>query len=328
MAPAVPGGGLSIAKTISVSNAVIGDSVSYTITASNSSTTTAGPLDVQDVMPVGLQFVTGSAQVGGVAATPTQTGNTLTFSGVTVPPGSSVNITLDAIVGPGADGSSLTNRANLVDPATGQVLGAAAQAILTLRIEPLFECSDLIGRVFDDLNHSGYPDASEPGIPGAQVVTAKGLRITSDEHGRYHIPCGVFPEGLGSNFILKLDERSLPTGYRLTTENPRVVFVTKGKFAKMNFGASLSRVVRIDLNRTAFDADGELNDGFKEAIQNMVRQMADQPAIVRLTYVFNDRTTRRDALDRVRVVERTLSREWRDVGQYKLTIERTVKRGQ
>ena len=81
----------------------------------------------------------------------------------------------------------------------------------------------MIGKVFDDRNLNGRQDTGEKGLAGVRVVTVRGLIATTDEHGRFHITCAAVPdEDRGSNVILKLDERSLPTGYRLTTENPRV----------------------------------------------------------------------------------------------------------
>ncbi|MCK7509894.1 MAG: hypothetical protein MZV70_41605 [Desulfobacterales bacterium] len=63
---------------------------------------------------------------------------------------------------------------------------------------------------------NGYQDKGEPGLAGVRVVSARGLIATTDKYGRYHITCAVVPnENRGSNFILKLDERSLPSGYRV-----------------------------------------------------------------------------------------------------------------
>ena len=78
----------------------------------------------------------------------------------------------------------------------------------------------------------------EPGLPHVRLVTVNGTIITTDDYGRYHVPCAELPAGIGSNFTLKLDERSLPTGYRVTTENPRVVRLTAGGVTKLNFGAT------------------------------------------------------------------------------------------
>ena len=91
-------------------------------------------------------------------------------------------------------------------------------------------------------------------LPGVRLVTAQGLLVTTDAQGRYHIACPVMPDAaLGSNFIVKLDERTLPSGYRLTTDNPETVRLTAGKVSKLNFGATIHHVVRIEVNDAAFD---------------------------------------------------------------------------
>ena len=66
-----------------------------------------------------------------------------------------------------------------------------------------------------------------------------GVLITTDAEGRYHVPCAAIPDAaIGSNFLLKLDPRTLPTGYQVTSENPRDVRVTRGKVTVLNFGAA------------------------------------------------------------------------------------------
>ncbi|WP_163269644.1 hypothetical protein [Chelativorans alearense] len=111
--------------------------------------------------------------------------------------------------------------------------GAAAQP---------FGCSDVIGTVFDDRNGNGYQDAGEQGLPGVRLATVRGWLVTTDAHGRFHVVCANEEAGrIGSAFIMKLDARTLPTGYRLTTENPRAVRLTAAKTAKLNFGASIGR---------------------------------------------------------------------------------------
>ncbi|MCT7375809.1 hypothetical protein [Chelativorans salis] len=105
-----------------------------------------------------------------------------------------------------------------------------------------FGCSDIIGTVFDDQNGNGYQDAGEQGLPGVRLATVRGWLITTDARGRFHVACANEAAGrFGSAFILKLDVRTLPSGYRLTTENPRVVRLTAAKMSKLNFGASIGR---------------------------------------------------------------------------------------
>jgi hypothetical protein len=104
------------------------------------------------------------------------------------------------------------------------------------------ECAEIIGRVFNDINRNGYPDEGEPGLPWVRLATVQGWLITTDEYGRYSIPCASRRQSrIGSNFIVKLDTRTLPLGYRLTTENPRVVRLTASSLVKLNFGAAVGR---------------------------------------------------------------------------------------
>ena len=92
---------------------------------------------------------------------------------------------------------------------------------------------------------------------GVEEVDARGLLVTSDAHGRFHVACADIPNAdRGSNFVMKLDERTLPTGYRLTTENPRDVRTTRGKLVKLNFGAAVHRVVRLEVSAAAFAPQG------------------------------------------------------------------------
>ncbi|MEM7243087.1 MAG: SdrD B-like domain-containing protein [Pseudomonadota bacterium] len=325
----VPSTGLTVAKSVTNNDTVvaIGDAVPFTIVATNENIQPAGLLDMIDILPVGLTYVPGSATIDGVATTPTVSGQRIVFEDVIVPSNGTMEFTVLARVNVNAPTGKLTNQAFMRDPATGDTITNIATATVERIPEHVFDCSDVIGKVFDDKNQNGYHDKGEPGLPGARVVTVNGVRITTDDHGRYHIPCAELPEKIGSNFILKLDERSLPSGYRLTTENPRVERLTAGKFAKLNFGASISNVIRIDLNSRAFvNGHTEPSDAFKRAIDNLLRSVEAKPSVLRLTYVFNDNAERDAARARVNAVEKYIRHEWRNIGRYKLNIERTIKR--
>ncbi|MEO1563731.1 MAG: hypothetical protein AAFR98_09880, partial [Pseudomonadota bacterium] len=316
---------------------LIGDLVSYEMTITNNTTDPSGVIDFVDILPVGLTYVSGSATVessvagGAVPTEPNVSGQRLEFPNLLFANGEVKTVILSVRVNANAPVGELTNRAFATDPLTGEIVSNTAEASVDRVPEHVFDCSDIIGKVFDDRNHNGYQDPpdengnSEPGLPGARVVTINGVRITTDEYGRFHIPCAELPDDIGTNFILKLDERSLPSGYRLTTENPRVVRLTAGKFAKMNFGASISNVIRIDVNERAFTGANEPNDRFKSAIGNLLIALEDQPSVLRVTYVFNDNAPRSTARARVRSLEKYIQREWRTVGRYKLNIERTIK---
>ncbi|WP_025872820.1 SdrD B-like domain-containing protein [Methylobacillus glycogenes] len=155
--------------------------------------------------------------------------------------------------------------------------------------DPTFDCSDIIGKVFDDKNANGYQDQGEPGIANVRVVTARGLLVTTDAEGRFHVTCADIPQmDRGSNFVMKLDERTLPSGYRVTTENPRDVRVTRGKMVKLNFGATVHRVVRVDINDAAFLPAGlELQPQWQQAFEDMLHKLEGRPSVLRIAFAAN-----------------------------------------
>jgi uncharacterized repeat protein (TIGR01451 family) len=321
--PAVSG--LSIAKTAGVSDVVIGDSVPYTITASNANLAAFAPITIVDELPAGMVFTPGSATVDGVAATPTVSGSSIRFSGLTLPAGGTIQIALTTRVTGASAPGEMVNTARLLDGATGIDIAEPATATVIRTVEHVFDCSDIIGKVYDDLNHNGYQDEGEPGLPDVRLSTVDGTLIRTDEHGRYHVPCGALPREIGSNFLLKLDARTLPTGYRVTTENPRVIRVTRGKFAKLNFGASISNIIDIDLTDVAFEAGSkEPKDRLKKGIVNVIEQMRDTPSVIRIAYYTNNES-RRLVTKRMDELEEFIRANWKRRGRYKLNIEMTVK---
>ncbi len=313
-------------KSVSPANAKRGDSVTYTMTFQNRLATAEAGLTFVDQMPAGLVFTPGTATYNGAATpTPVQAGRQLSWPGITLAPGETVTITLKARVTGG--GGKLVNRAYVLD-SFGNTVSNLATAILKVAPEHIFDCSDIIGKVFDDKDMDGYQDQGEPGLAGVRLATVRGVLITTDAYGRYHVPCAELPAGIGSNFTLKLDTRTLPSGYRVTTENPRVIRVTAGKFARLNFGAALSNVVDVDLTALAFDPDdGKPTKALEDGVKDLVARLRSTPSVVRLSY-YRDNEDERLAKDRLKMVEELLRKAWRGQGRYRLLIERTIKRVQ
>ena len=157
-------------------------------------------------------------------------------------------------VGAGVSEGEFVNRALAVSSLTGGVMSAEAEATVRLVPDPTFDCTDITGKVFDDANRNGYQDEGEEGVPGVRLVTATGLAATTDNYGRYHITCAIVPnESRGSDFILKLDDRTLPSGFRASTRPVQIQRATRGKALKINFGASIHRVVGIDVADPVFE---------------------------------------------------------------------------
>src|SRR5207247_8788960 len=108
------------------------------------------------------------------------------------------------------------NRGQVVNGVTGGPMSGEATATVRVLPDPTFDCTDVTGKVFNDANRNGVQDDGESGLAGVRLVTDRGLRATTDPYGRYHITCAITPhEGRGSNFVLKLDDRTLPSGFRM-----------------------------------------------------------------------------------------------------------------
>ncbi|TKA97199.1 DUF11 domain-containing protein [Cereibacter changlensis] len=325
--------GVTATKSASMERVLIGDSVSYTLEFRADAPGALRDLTVVDSLPAGLVYTPGSATVNRIAAEPEVAGRTLRWTGLTLSQAEPLTVRLAVRVTASAAYGELVNRTWL-DDATDRTLSNTASARIIREAEHVFECTDIIGKVFDDRNGNGYQDpppagsteAVEPGIPAVRVVTTSGAIVTADEFGRFHVPCAELPRSSGSNFTLKLDTRSLPTGYRVTTENPRTIRVTPGKMAELNFGASLSTVVRIDLSASAFTATDALSETLRSGVVGLAQQMGAAPVVVRLNYRLAGESERR-ARQRLEAVETALRQAWRGRGG-KLLVERTVQRSQ
>jgi hypothetical protein len=259
-------------------------------------------------------------------------GRTVTFAGVTVPAGANAEITLTLVVPVNAEPGDYVNEAKALDPATGNQIGNTARATVTIEIEPVFDCSDIIGKVFDDRNRNGIQDAAtspyepEKGLPGVRLVTVKGEIITTDKNGLYSVPCAMIPDGaIGSNFILKLDTRTLPSGYVITTDNPRTIRLTKGKVSKLNFGAAITRVVRLDLKDEAFQPGStNLDPRWAAGVDKVIGVLGNEQSILRLRYL-NAGADAALARQRANAVSKLIQLRWKKSGgDYKLEIETTV----
>jgi len=165
----------------------------------------------------------------------------------------------------------------------------SGEASATVRIvpDPALDCTDVIGKVFDDANRNGLQDGDEPGIPGVRLATARGLLATTDRYGRFHITCAITPhEGRGSNFVLKLDDRTLPSGYRGSTSSLQVQRATRGKALEFNFGASIHRVIGLDLADAVFEPGStEIDPIWQPRLKLLLTELRAAPAVLRLSYL-------------------------------------------
>jgi uncharacterized repeat protein (TIGR01451 family) len=276
-----------ITKTTPVVNVSRGQLVPYTITVTNGIGVNLDIVAVVDRVPPGFRYVEGSARLDGVPAEPVVNGHELTWTGLSITPDGVHTLKLLLAVGSGVGEGEFVNRAQAMNTLTGGALSLEATATVRIVPDADFDCTDVIGKVFDDTNRNGLQDRDEPGIPGVRLATARGLLATTDQYGRFHITCAITPrEGRGSNFVLKLDDRTLPSGYRGSTELVQVKRATPGKALEFNFGASIHRVIGLDVADPVFEEGAiEMRTIWRPRIELLLDELRKAPAVLRLSYL-------------------------------------------
>ena len=249
---------LVVSKTASKRSAGVGDLVPYRITVRVQDGVARGLANVVDIVPAGMRYVAGSGVVNGIAAEPKVLGNTLTWERQVIPDRGTMVYDLVLRLGAGVMKGKRTNVA-VVRGSNGLEISNRAEADITVGPDPLFDCTDVFGKVFDDRNANGKQDPDEEGLANIRLATVNGLLANTDLAGRFHIACAAMPNArIGSNFVLKLDPASLPSGYRVIGENPASARLTAGLMHEVDFavghireGITLSNADFTDKNQMA-----------------------------------------------------------------------------
>ncbi len=226
---------LIVIKTTSKRSVSTGELVPYTITVRNTEAVDRANVDIVDIPPQGFKYVRGTA-----VTEPAQIDRQLIWRAQTIPANSSASYPLAFVVGAGVSGGTKVNTGFARDSVSGVDISNRGTATVSITASAVFDCAELLGKVFEDSNRNGYQDKGERGLPAVRLATVNGQLITTDSFGRYHITCAAVPDArIGSNFVLKVDPRTLPAGYELTQDNPQSIRLTRGKFGELNFGAAL-----------------------------------------------------------------------------------------
>jgi uncharacterized repeat protein (TIGR01451 family) len=278
---------INITKATPLVHVARGQLVPYIITLTNGVGVNLPDVTVVDRFPAGFRYVEGSARLDGEPREPTMAGRELAWSGLTVTPDGRHEIRLLLAVGSGVGEGEFVNRAQAMSALTGGAISTEASARVRIVPDPALDCTDVIGKVFDDTNRNGVQDLGEPGIPQVRLATARGLLATTDQFGRFHITCATTPrEGRGSNFVLKLDDRTLPSGFRGSTQSMQVQRATRGKTIEFNFGASIHRVIGLDLADAVFEPGSiEMRELWLPRLELLIDELGAAPAVLRLSYL-------------------------------------------
>ncbi len=162
---------LTVTKTTSVVNVTRGQLVPYMITVNNHSGQLLTDVSIVDRLPAGFSYIKGSALLDGVPTEPSVVGTVLNWNGLVIAGNQVRTVKVLLAVGAGVSEGEYVNHAQALMGATGNAMSGEATATVRLVPDPTFDCTDVIGKVFNDKNRNGRQDDGEDGLAGVRVVT-------------------------------------------------------------------------------------------------------------------------------------------------------------
>lgn len=234
------GESLSINKKADKNSVSPGDFITYTITLENEMPVKIEPFTIEDILPAGFKYVEGTAGIKtsnlNEEKIETEGVRPIYWQDLSLNAGESLEIKYTLLVGSGVNvGTEAVNKARVIHDITNLAISSLAEAVVEIVGEPIFNNSVISGKVFFDNNGDGMQDEGEEGLADIGIYTVSGQYITTDEHGRFHVNVEDISSGIGENFILKLDEATLPEGVKVNSDNPIVIRLTPGIMRKVNF---------------------------------------------------------------------------------------------
>jgi hypothetical protein len=236
----------------------IGDTIAYStsVIASDEAflfdpATGRGGVRVVDVVPRTFRYLPGSARAVLQRADDTLESVAVAASGEVIlrfeadrgsegagpfdlPAGATLHLTYLLTVGSDTEpGATYENRAELRSGDGDIALSNRDSAAVRVVYDSEFDQAVVIGKVWCDSDEDGTQDAGEPGLGGARVYLDAGWYAVSDEHGRFH-----FDDIDPGNHLIKLDVETVPFGSTLTTDEARVMNLTRGLPAQVDFGVA------------------------------------------------------------------------------------------
>ena len=201
--------GLLLVKTASTTEAQAGDFLQYRLELTNQNTLATTSTTIQDVLPRGMRYQSGSLTRNGVALPDpvvSADGRTLTMNiGAMAGNGTAV-IKYVVMVSADANAGEAVNTAQATGPTGSFVLTSnASQVAVRIREFLMSGRFTLIGRVFED--DCTQPFADRKGVPNVRIMLEDGTYVVTDKDGQYHIE-GIRP----GTHVVQMDTASLPKG--------------------------------------------------------------------------------------------------------------------
>ncbi len=224
---------LQLTKSVSRTEAEIGDVIDYTVVVRNTGTADLADARVSDKLPVGFAYESHTARVNG-SSIPDPTGApgpTLQFSIGAVRVGQPVTLTYRVRITSGAQNGNNTNVA-VASSTDGTKQSAPGSATTKIRGGLFEERGAIVGKVYVQCNCSNALQGSgEVGIPGVRVYMEDGTSAVTDVEGKYS-----FYNIAARMHVVKIDRASLPKGAVMVALSNRNAMDGYSRFADVKVG--------------------------------------------------------------------------------------------
>jgi len=253
-----------------------GDFILYTVTLANPTALPVNNVDLSDLLPVGVQIVSGTLSMCSPACTvqpdPAPAIPRLVPVGA-IASGQMITLSYRGLVNTGALLGGLVTKVRAQD-AIAQPLSAQADNTVELLEDPEFDLGTIVGKVFDDKDGNGVQGPGENGVGGVMVAMEDGVYSVTDGNGLYHI-AAVRP----GNRLVKINVHTLPPNDGLTLPEAQTITLTPGLLAKVNFAARLKPPVVIRQGRPGTYGIA-VTDEKVEAQAEVIGNLDDMTAVV------------------------------------------------
>ncbi|MCK9483090.1 MAG: OmpA family protein [Candidatus Marinimicrobia bacterium] len=238
---------LAVKKAVNRRVVETGDVLTYTVTLENRSSDLAvSNLVITDILPHGFRYrekrsVWNGRTIADPFSTIPDACQTLIWTMPdTLLPGKSGELRYRVIIGLdsrlGENENSVSATAALPD---GLVVPSnTARAEVILKPGMIQERGFIFGKVFFDLNDNNLHDQDEAPVKGVEIITQEGIRVITDQYGKYSIPnvrsgdhvLRINPKTLPDSSVVKLSSSDF-----LGDSTSRLVKIRPGGIAKANF---------------------------------------------------------------------------------------------
>jgi uncharacterized repeat protein (TIGR01451 family) len=219
---------LRITKAVNAASGVIpGNSLAYTINATNLGPNNVTGATLIDTVPGTLQVTSWNCTATSGAACGGSSGTGNINIPVSLNIGSSLSITLNVVILPAAAATTVVNQTSLSPPANIQDTDTSNNVASASTVVTGYSIS---GLAYNDANHNGFREPNEVGLSSVSLTLGGGVITTATTNASGAYTFSNLPVG---NFNIT---ETAPAGYVLTTANPRNVTLTNVNLAGQNFG--------------------------------------------------------------------------------------------